>query len=110
MAQTAMAGSAGANAPAAQAKASNNNSAVKAQLQMQNAQQSNAAAAGNNGAVTGRYSSAQPMDVASTKTNGAVVSNGMPAVAENASLKHDSGLATEWSAEEQSILDEALNK
>jgi len=26
------------------------------------------------------------------------------------SLKHDSGLATEWSAEEQSLLEEALNK
>lgn len=111
MAQAAMAGS-GGNA-GAHAKASNN-SAVKAQLQMQNAQQSNAAAAGNHGAA--RYSS--PTDVASTaKTNGTTqqpavtTTNG---VVENAasqsSLKHDSGLATDWSNEEQSILEEALNK
>ena len=115
MAQSAMAGS----APNAQAHGkANNNSAVKAQLQSGNNQN----AAGNgNGAPSPRYSA--PMDVASvapSTTNAAVVanSNGTPgaanATSENAaatqSLQHDSGLALEWSTEEQSILEDALNK
>ncbi|XP_024386881.1 uncharacterized protein [Physcomitrium patens] len=111
MAQSAMAGS-GPNVPV-QAKA-NHNSAVKAHLQS-NSQN----AAGNGTTATPRYSSPATMDVASAAppsngaTNGAVSNgNGSPAVngGENTSLKHDSGLALEWSAEEQSLLEETLNK
>jgi len=119
MAQAAMAGS-GANAP----KVTTPNSAVKAQLQMQNAQPSsnNAAAVTNNGAAryTGTASptpvidTAPPATATTTTTNG--VSNGTATpVTQNAAtatigLKHDAGLATDWTTEEQSILEEALNK
>lgn len=118
MAQAAMAGS-GANAP----KATTPNSAVKAQLQMQNAQPSsnNAAAGTKNGAA--RYTgTAFPTPVvgtaapatATTTTNGASNGTATP-VTENAAtastgLKHDAGLATDWTTGEQSILEEALNK
>lgn len=115
MAQSAMAGS-GPNAPV-HGKA-NNNSAVKAQLQSGN---QNAAGNGNGTPTLPRYSA--PLDVpsvAAPSTNGAVaVSNGNGTLAANGngensaatqSLQHDSGLALEWSAEEQSILEEALNK
>lgn len=115
MALSAMVGS----GPTAQAQAkANNNSAVKAQFQSAN---QNATGNGDgNGTAAPRYSA--PVDVASAApptTNGAVVSNanGMPTAngnGENATatqcLKHDSGLAHEWSTEEQSILEEALYK
>lgn len=113
MAQTSMAGS-GPNAQV-QAKAkANNNSAVKDQLQSNN---QNAA---GNATINPRYSSSAPMDMASVappSSEGATdgtVSNGNGSAAlngsDNSSLKHDSGLALEWSAEEQSILEEALIK
>lgn len=113
MAQSAMAGS-GPNAQV-HGKA-NSNSAVKAQLQSGNQN-----AAGNGTPTLPRYSA--PLDVASvtppTTKAAVVVSNGNGAPAANGNgesgaatqgLQHDSGLALEWSAEEQSILEEALNK
>ncbi|KAG0625999.1 hypothetical protein M758_2G094900 [Ceratodon purpureus] len=115
MAQSAMAGS-GQNAQV-HGKA-NNNSAVKAQLQSGNNQ--NAAGNGNGVPTLPKYSA--PLDVGSVApptTNGAVASNGNGTPAANGNgenvvasqnLQHDSGLALEWSAEEQSILEEALNK
>lgn len=113
MAQSAMAGS-GPNAQV-HGKASNN-SAVKAQVQ--SGAQNAAAGNGNGTPSLPKYSA--PLDVASVAppaSNGAAVANGNGTpngngenAAASQSLLHDSGLALEWSAEEQSILEEALNK
>jgi hypothetical protein len=113
MAQSAMAGS-GPNAQD-HGKASNN-SAVKAQVQ--SGAQNAAAGNGNGTPSLPKYSA--PLDVASVAppaSNGAAVANGNGTpngngenAAASQSLQHDSGLALEWSAEEQSILEEALNK
>lgn len=112
------------------AKANNSNSAVKAQLQMQNNNNNNSnsnnasqqpssnknAVAPVNNAVS-NHTSAQAMDTAGSlattttmKTNGTAPEGNENAATTTTGLKHDSGLATDWSPEEQSILDDALTK